>query len=66
VHGGVRKNTKEDLRNGEGSREYPKEEMDLIMMDDEKTREIIRNAGLMHNRRPYRYRMNNKKRVVVE
>jgi hypothetical protein len=38
------------MRNGEGSGEYPKEEMDLIMMDDEKTREIIRNAGLMHNR----------------
>jgi hypothetical protein len=43
-----------------------KEEMDPIIMDDEQTREIIRSVGVTHNGRPYQYRMNNKKRVVVE
>jgi hypothetical protein len=43
-----------------------KEEMDPIMMDDEQTRQIIRSAGVTRNKQPYQYRMNNKKRVVVE
>jgi hypothetical protein len=40
--------------------------MEPIMMDDEQTREIIRNGGVMCNRRPYQYSMNNKKRDVAE
>jgi hypothetical protein len=43
-----------------------KEEVDPIIMDDERTREIIRNAGVRRSGRPYQYRMNNKKREVVE
>jgi hypothetical protein len=40
--------------------------MDPIMMDDEQTREIIRNTCVTCNRRPYQYKMNTKKRAVVE
>jgi len=40
--------------------------MDPIIMDDKYTREIIRSAGVMHNKWPYQYRMNNKKLVVAE
>ena len=40
--------------------------MDPIMMDDEQTREIIRKESVMCSGWPYQYRMNNKKRVVVE
>jgi hypothetical protein len=40
--------------------------MDPIIMDDEQTREIIRNACVMCNERPYQYKMNNNKREVVE
>jgi hypothetical protein len=43
-----------------------KEAMDPIMMDDEQTKEIIRKAGVMHIGRPYRYKMNSKKRAVAE
>jgi hypothetical protein len=40
--------------------------MDLIMMDDEQTKEIIRKLGVMCSGQPYRYKMNNKKRAVTE
>ena len=40
--------------------------MDPIMMDDEHTREIIRNVGVMRSRWPYQYKMYNKKRAVAE
>jgi hypothetical protein len=50
VHGGVGGNTEEDLRNGEGFGEYQEGGNGPIMMDDEQTREIIRNLGMMHNR----------------
>ena len=43
-----------------------KEGMDPIMMDDEQTMEIIRSASVTRNKRHYQYRMNNKKKVVVE
>jgi hypothetical protein len=43
-----------------------KEAMDPIMMDDEHARDIIRKAGVMPNRRPYQYNINNKKREIVE
>jgi hypothetical protein len=40
--------------------------MNPIMMDEEHTRDIIRKAGVTCNRRPYQYKINSKKRVVVE
>jgi hypothetical protein len=40
--------------------------MDPIMMDDEHTREIIRNTGVTRSGRPYHYNMNNKKREVAK
>jgi hypothetical protein len=45
---------------------YKKEAMDPIMMDDEQIREIIRKLGVTCSRRPYQYKMNNRKRVVAE
>jgi hypothetical protein len=40
--------------------------MDPIMMDEEKTREIIRKAGVTCSERPYQYKINSKKREVIE
>jgi hypothetical protein len=40
--------------------------MDPIMMDDEQIREIIRSVGVTCCGQPYQYKMNSKKRVVVE
>jgi hypothetical protein len=40
--------------------------MDPIMMDDEQTRKVIRSACVTHSGRPYQYKMNIKKRTVVE
>jgi len=37
-----------------------KDEMDPIMMDEEKTKEIIRKVGVTHIGRPYQYKMNSK------
>jgi hypothetical protein len=40
--------------------------MDPIMMDDEQTRDIIRNGGVKRIGRPCQYKMNNKKREATE
>jgi hypothetical protein len=40
--------------------------MDPITMDDEQASEIIRNEGVTHIGHPYQYRMNNKKKIVME
>jgi hypothetical protein len=40
--------------------------MDPIMMDDEQTKEIVRKARVMHSGRAYHYKINSKKREVVE
>jgi hypothetical protein len=43
-----------------------KETMDPIMMDEEYTKDILSRVGVMHNGRPYQYKINSKKREVAE
>jgi hypothetical protein len=43
-----------------------KEAMDPIMMDEEHTKEIFNRAGVTRSGRPYQYKINSKKREVVE
>jgi hypothetical protein len=45
---------------------HKKEAMDPIMIDDEKSREIIRKAGVTPNKQPYQYKMNRNKRKVAK
>jgi len=40
--------------------------MDPIMMDEEQTKEIVRKSRVMCSGRPYHYKINSKKREVVE
>ena len=40
--------------------------MSHIIMDEEQTKEIIKRARLMCSKRPYQYKINKKKRSVVE
>jgi hypothetical protein len=42
------------------------EDMDPIMMDEEQTMEIIRKSVVLCNERPYQYKINKKKRAIVE
>jgi hypothetical protein len=43
-----------------------KETMEPIMMDEDQIKEIMERAGTTHSRRPYQYKINRKKREVVE
>jgi PHD/YefM family antitoxin component YafN of YafNO toxin-antitoxin module len=50
-----------EMDRGECSKDkYP------IMMDQEEIQEILQKAGMTHSGRPYQYKLNRKKRVVVE
>jgi hypothetical protein len=51
------------LENGSSQK---KKVMDPIMMDDEKTKEVIRSVGVMRSEIPYHYKINSKKRDVAE
>jgi hypothetical protein len=43
-----------------------KESMDPIMMEEDQIKKRMESAGKTHSRAPYQYKMNNKKRSIVE
>ena len=51
---------------GEMDREKCSKEKYTIMMDQEDIQEIMQKAGTTRSGRPYQYKLNRKKRVVVE
>jgi hypothetical protein len=43
-----------------------KEAMDPIMMEEDQINQIMEKYGKMHNKIPYQYKMNNKKRAIAD
>jgi hypothetical protein len=58
------------IRGGEMEEEMDKENkeeaMDPIMMEEYHIKQIMERAGKMHSGVPYKYKMNNKKRAIVD
>jgi hypothetical protein len=50
----------------EMDKEKKMEDMDPIMMEEDQIKRIMAKVGKTHNRIPYQYKMNNKKRVIAD
>ena len=66
MHGGRREAlTRAGEMEGEMDKGKKEEALDPIMMEEDRIKKIMATAGKMHNRVPYQYKVNSKKRTIA-